>query len=132
MQIDWLSILGQVAELVLVPLISSAVLYFIAWIKTKKQELVEKIKNEKTKEYLEMLDKTVSECVLATNQTYVNILKQEGKFDSEAQQEAFQRSYDAVKVVLADEVQDYLKVAVKDLNAYITTKIEAQVGINRK
>ena len=132
MQLDWLSIIGEVAELVLVPLISAAVLYFVSWLKVKRQELLEKIKDATTKKYLEMLDKTISECVLATNQTYVNTLKQEGKFDEEAQKKAFQLSYDAVKAVLADEAQEYLATAVKDLQAYITTKIEAQVGLHHK
>jgi hypothetical protein len=132
MQLDWLSIIGEVAELVLVPLISAAVLYFVSWLKVKKQELLEKIKDDTTKKYLEMLDKTVAECVLATNQTYVNTLKQEGKFDEEAQKKAFQLSYDTVNAVLADEVKQYLTTAVKDLQAYITTKIEAQVGLNHK
>ena len=132
MQIDWLSILGQVAELVLVPLISSAVLYLIAWLKTKKQELVEKIKDEKTKTYLESLDKIVDDCVLATNQTYVASLKASGTFDEEAQKQAFQKTYDAVVAVITDEAQKYLSESVKDLQAYIITKIEAQVGRNRK
>ena len=47
MQVDWLNILGKVAELVLVPLIGSAVAYLIAWLKVKKQELLEKVKDLK-------------------------------------------------------------------------------------
>lgn len=132
MQINWLNILGQVAELVLVPLISGAVLYFISWIKVKKQELVEKIKDEKTKKYLEMLDKTIADCVVATNQTYVSALKAEGMFNADAQQEAFKLSYDAIIAILTDDAQEYLSEAVKDLGAYITTKIEAQVGLNHR
>jgi hypothetical protein len=36
-----------------------------------------------------MLNRTITECVIATNQTYVETLKQQGKFDEEAQKIAF-------------------------------------------
>lgn len=130
MQIDWLNIVGKVAEIVLVPLISSAILYFISWLKVKKQELSEKIKDETTKKYLGLLDNTIRDCVLATNQTYVVALKEAGTFDEEAHKKAFQLTYDAVNAVLTEDAHKYLNVAVKDLNNYITTKIEAQVGLN--
>lgn len=130
MQVDWLNILGKVAELVLVPLIGSAVAYLIAWLKVKKQELLEKVKDATTKKYLELLDNTIRDCVIATNQTYVYALKQTGTFDEEAHKKAFQLTYDAVKAILTEEATQYLSGAVSDLNAYITTKIEAQVGLN--
>lgn len=132
MQIDWLDILGDVAKLVLVPLISSAVLYFVSWIKVKKQELLEKIKDEKAQKYLDLLDRTVYDCVLATNQTYVEALKKEGNFTEEAHQKAFQLTFDAVMAVLADDAKVYLNEAVKDLNIYITNKIEAQISVNHQ
>lgn len=130
MQIDWLSILGKIAEIVLVPLIGSAFAYLIAWLKVKKQELLEKVKDNTTKKYLDLLDNTIRECVIATNQTYVSALKKAGTFDEEAHKKAFQLTYDAVTAVLTEEAHKYLSEAVKDLGAYITTKIEAQVGLN--
>ena len=129
MQIDWLEILGQVFELIIFPAISAAAVYFITWIKVKKQELQKKLKDETTKKYMDMLEKTIIDCVIATNQTYVSALKQEGSFDAEAQKKAFQLTYDAVMEILTDEAQKYLNEAVKDLTAYITTEIEAKVNI---
>lgn len=122
MQIEWLELLEQVLDLVLVPLIGSAIAYFVAILKSKtKNELVEK--------YIDMLDNTIMECVLATNQTYVDALKKAGTFDEEAQKQAFQLTFDAVAAVLTDEARKYLNEAIKDLDAYMTTKIEAQVGL---
>ena len=132
MQITWQEILGYAFEFVLLPLFGLAVLYLANWIKTKKQELLEKTKNETVKSYIEMLDKTITDCVLATKQTYVDVLKATGKFDAEAQKKAFQQTYDAITALLTDEAQRYIGEAVKDINAYITTKIEAQVGVTKK
>ena len=40
---------------------------------------------KKMDKYLSMLTETITSCVIATNQTYVEALKKEGKFDLEAQ-----------------------------------------------
>lgn len=124
---DWLEILEKVFEIAVFPAISAAAIYFITWLNVKKQELLKKTKDEMTKKYIEMLDKTITECVLATSQTYVEALKKEGTFDVEAQKKAFQLTYDAVFAILTDEAQKYLSEAVNDLGAYITNKIEANV-----
>jgi len=63
-------------------------------------------------------------CVIATNQTYVDSLKHQGKFDKEAQLEAFNRTYNQVMLILADDAKVYLESAVGDLNAYVTNMIE--------
>jgi hypothetical protein len=132
MQLDWLDILFKVFEVAIIPILGAATLYLVTLIHAKKQELVEKTKNETTKKYIEMLDNTIVECVLATNQTYVDALKAQGSFDVEAQKKAFQLTYDAVMAILTDDAQEYLSEAIKDLNAYITTKIEAGVVVAKQ
>ena len=124
---DWLEILGTIFEIAIFPAISAAAIYFITWINAKKQELLKKTKNETEAKYVEMLDKTITECVLATSQTYVQALKAEGKFDAEAQKVAFQKTFDAVMAILTDEAQVYLNEITKDLSVYITNKIEATI-----
>lgn len=124
---DWLEIVGTIFEIAIFPAISAAAIYFITWINAKKQELLKKTKNETETKYVEMLDKTITECVLATSQTYVKALKEEGRFDEAAQKVAFQKTFDAVMAILTDEAQTYLSEITKDLNVYITNKIEATV-----
>ena len=46
--------------------------------------IVENNSNELLSKYIEMLSNTICECVIATNQTYVDSLKKQGKFDVEA------------------------------------------------
>lgn len=124
---DWLEILGQVFELLIFPALIAASGYFVSWIHAKKEELKLKTKQETTKKYIDMLDKTITECVLATTQTYVQSLKEEGKFDSEAQKMALQKTFDAVMSILSADAQKYLTEAIKDLNFYVINKIEAEI-----
>jgi hypothetical protein len=58
--------------------------YIIAYIKAKTAELKTINSNEILVKYLDMLSTTVIECVIATNQTYVNSLKGQNAFDEEA------------------------------------------------
>lgn len=129
MQIDWLDILAKVLEVAVFPILAAATTYLVTLIKAKKQEVLERTKNEITKKYIELLDKTITDCVLATNQTYVNALKEAGSFDVEAQKQAFQLTYNAIVAILTDDAQEYLNEAIKDLKAYITARIEAQVSL---
>lgn len=127
MQLDWLEILYKVFEVAIIPLLGAATLYLITLIDAKKKEIKDKTKSELAKKYIEMLDDTIINCVVATNQTYVDALKKAGSFDAEAQKQAFKLTYDAVMAILTDEAQLYLNEAIKDLNAYITNKIESGV-----
>ena len=115
MQLDWLDILYKIFEVAIIPLLGAATLYLIALIDAKKKELKEKAKNELTKKYIEMLDDTIINCVIATNQTYVEALKNAGSFDAEAQKHAFHLTYDAVMNILTDEdVRLYAEIKVKN------------------
>ena len=81
--------------------------------------------------YMTMLAETITDCVLATNQTYVEALKDKNAFDEEAQKEAFKQTYEAVLAVLSDDAKEYLTNAYGDLTIYLTQKIEAEVNINK-
>jgi len=74
-----------------------------------------------------MLVNIINDCVTATNQTYVDSLKEQGKFDQEAQQLAFQQTLSAVYDILSDDIIDCLMESVGDLDKYISEKIEATV-----
>lgn len=78
-----------------------------------------------------MLDNTITDCVIAMNQTYVNSLKQQGKFDGEAQKKAFTDVYNKVIAILGQDAIEYLNSAVGDLNEYISSKIEKEVSSNK-
>lgn len=128
---DWMNVLAQVFEIVVFPLLGVGTLYLVFLIKTKINELKLKQDSELAKKYFEMLDKTICNAVIATNQTYVEALKKEGKFDAEAQKNAFKQTYDTVMKLLTEDAKTYLQTAVADLTVYIKTRIESEVNLNK-
>ena len=125
-------LIKQIFEVCLFPLLGVLTTFLILFINKKSQELKATTDNELYHKYIDMLEETVVNCVIATNQTYVDSLKKQGKFDLEAQKEAFSRTYNQVMLILADDAKVYLESAVGDLNAYITNMIETQVKLNRE
>lgn len=128
---DWTNVVKQIFELVVFPLLGIGTAYLIVLINIKIKELKKQSDNDLEKKYLDMLNNTITDCVLATNQTYVNELKKQGKFDMDAQKIAFQKTYENVMALLTDEAKKYLAEALGDLQTYVNNKIEAEVLINK-
>ena len=128
---DWMLMLYQIFELCVIPLLGVLTMYLVQYIKMKSQEIADKTDSDLADKYIQMLADTITTCVIATNQTYVESLKRQGKFDAEAQKEAFKLTYNAVMAVLTDEAKHYLTAIYGDLTAYITTRIEAEVNVSK-
>ena len=127
-----MELLAQIMEVVIIPLLGVLTAYIVKVVNAKLDDIALTRENELEKKYLDMLSDTISDCVIATTQTYVESLKKRGEFTAEAQKEAFEQTYSAVMNILSEEAKEYLTVAVGDLNLYITQKIEAEVSINKQ
>ena len=126
-----MELIAQIFEVCIIPLLGVLTAFFVKWVNVKTAEIADTRKNETEKKYLNMLNDTISDCVIATTQTYVDSLKKQGVFDAEAQKVAFTMTYEAVVKLLTDEATEYLNEAVGDLNLYITQKIESEVNLNK-
>ena len=126
-----MELLVQITEVVIIPLLGILTAYVVKVINAKIAEAEAKSKSDLQDKYLNMLGETITDCVMATTQTYVDSLKKEGAFTPEAQKQAFNQTYEAVMAILSEEAKEYLNEVVGDLNLYITQKIEAEVKINK-
>lgn len=131
-------LLSNIFEVCVIPLLGVLTAYIVSYLKAKKEEILAKIETNRSQEekelaskYLDMVEKTVADCVMATNQTYVDSLKAEGKFDADAQKIAFNNTLNAVLAILSEDAKIYLTQIFGDLNIYLTNLIESQVKINK-
>lgn len=127
----WLEIITQIFQLCIIPLLGILTKYLVDFLKSKKQEIIDKVDSDTADKYINMVFETVETCVIATNQTYVDSLKESGTFDEAAQKEAFNRTLNAILAILTDDCKEYIVELTGDLQTYLTTLIEAQVNKNK-
>ena len=129
---DWTIYLNDIMQICVIPLLGVLTTFVVIWIKSKTKEVQAKTDNEFLQSCLTVLETTVVNAVVATNQTYVEALKKENAFTIEAQQEAFKKTYDAVIASLTEDTKKGLETMTTDLTAYVTEMIEAKVNERKK
>ena len=128
---NWTEVLQNLFVVVIIPLLGLITKYMVQFFMVKNEEIKATTDNETFKKYFDMLNKTITSCVVATNQTYVDALKDKNAFTAEAQKEALQKTYNAIMAILSEDAKDYLSNATGDLQSYIMNLIEAQVKENK-
>ena len=130
MDATWLDMLQQIFQVCIIPLLGILTTFAIKFIRAKSDQITSTTDNELLSKYVKMVEDTIVQCVIATNQTYVNALKDKNAFDAEAQKMAFQTTYNAVIAILSEDAKEYLTNAFGDLQTYLTTMIEKEVNKN--
>lgn len=118
----------QIIQVCVIPLLGILTKYLVDYLTAKRNEINSKTDNETAQKYTNMIYQTVVDCVIATNQTYVDSLKKSGSFDEAAQKEAFNHTMNAIMTILSDDAKEYITEATGDLNIYLTQLIEAEVN----
>ena len=125
---DYIELLNQIFELCIIPLLGVLTTFVVQYIRQKAKEIGIEINNDLAQKYINMISNTITNCVIATNQTYVETLKKEGKFDAEAQKVALEKTYNAVLAMLSEDCKQYIIEISGDLNTYLINLIEAEVN----
>jgi len=122
---DWfLAILGALATG-----ITTLITYGVGVLVAKLQA---RTKNEKAGYALTNFERLVQQVVQEVNQTFVESLKKEGKFDAEAQREAFELAFEKIKKLTTDKVIKVINELSNDnFEEYIKTQIENQVNLQK-
>lgn len=125
---DFNQIITIVFTVAVIPCLGILTAWLVSFINKKKEELKTKVDNELLQKYMDMLARTVSTCVVATNQTYVNTLKQKDEFGIEAQKAAFKMTFDNIMSILSEEAINYLTTFCGDITATVSNMIEHDVA----
>ena len=81
----------------------------------------------KTQGYIKEITDAIADAVAATSQTYVDALKQAGKFTPEAQAEAAKKALNACLASISPAAMEFIEGIYGDVKDYLTNKIEAEV-----
>lgn len=124
-------VMNLIETLVLAPLIITISSFLIALIRQQTSKIEEKIKDEKAKRMLEIAENVVSQAVATVSQTYVDGLKKDGIFDTDAQKEAFEMSKNKIYMLLTTDTLQAVQDNYGSVDEWITTKIEETVNKNK-
>ena len=121
----WMDVLIYAVEVAVGLVITVGVPYLFSLLKQKANSDI-------ALKYLDKAEGYVNDAVLMVKQTFVDSLKSEGKFDAEAQVEAFEQAYATWEQMISDEMKNIISETVGDLDAWVKTKIEAAVIESKK
>lgn len=106
--------------------------YIVVLVRKVGENAAANTENVKAKTYIMEAAEAIAAAVAATNQTYVDALKNAGKFDAEAQAEAAKRALTACIASISPAANAFIKSAYGDLEKYLANRIEAEVRKQKK
>ncbi|HCA28503.1 MAG TPA: hypothetical protein DEP23_02425 [Ruminococcaceae bacterium] len=115
-------------QVVIIPAIPVLVTYLVKFLKAKAEQTTTKIDNETVRTYLQEATDAVLQAVTYTTQTYVESLKKQGKFDKDAQTQAFNTAKSVALKLLTEEAKQMITDLYGDLTVWLDTKIEQTVN----
>lgn len=101
--------------------------YIVVLVRKVGENAAANTENVKAKTYIMEAAEAIAAAVAATNQTYVDALKNAGKFDAEAQKQAAKKALAACLQSISPAAQEFIERAYGDIREYLTTRIEAEV-----
>ena len=117
---------------ILIPLLVTIITICICTITSKIAKNAAESAPSEYSEIIYGLENIVNKAVITTNQTFVNELKKQGKFDKEAMQEAYRRTYESIVASLSQSFFEYIDEETIDIDALLKNMIETSVNWNKE
>ncbi|MFC6650201.1 hypothetical protein ACFSQ7_20615 [Paenibacillus rhizoplanae] len=124
--------MSTLVTVLIIPLLGLLARSVIAYIKREIAGLEQRIENEAVNSLLQRAGDAVESAVIAVNQTFVETLKQQGSFDTEAMRKSFLLAKEKAIAILGETARKELGLVIGDLEAWLETKIEVCVNRNKQ
>ena len=116
---------------ILIPLLITIITICVCTMTSKIAKNVAESAPSKYSEIIYGLENIVNKAVITTNQTFVNELKKQGKFDKEAMEEAYRRTYESIVASLSQSFFEYIDKETIDIDTLLKNMIETSVDWNK-
>jgi len=115
-----LNILLSALGVVVTGLASWGVAMLQKWINSK-------IKDQKAAEFINRIMKIITDAVMQIYQQFVEVLKNEGKFDLEQQKLAKDKALEIINYQLTPELKEFIMNNYGDITSWLSNQIEAVI-----
>ena len=116
---------------ILIPLLITIITICICTITNKIAKNAAESAPSKYSEIIYALENIVNKAVITTNQTFVNELKKQGKFDKKAMQEAYNKTFNSIVASLSQSFFEYIDKETIDIDTLLKNMIETSVDWNK-
>ena len=123
-------ILTNILKVVLI-FFSFAVTYGICRFANARTKQIESITGYEYSDVLWRIESIVENCVIETNETFVNKLKEKGEFTKEKQIEAFNKTFETAYSELSNGMIELMEDEGVNVANLITTLIEKAVKVRK-
>ena len=116
---------------ILIPLLITIITICICTMTSKIAKSAAESAPSKYSEIIYGLENIVNKAVITTNQTFVNELKKQGKFDKEAMEEAYNKTFNSIVASLSQSFFEYIDKEAIDIDTLLKNMIETSVDWNK-
>lgn len=116
---------------ILIPLLITIITICICTMTSKIAKNAAESAPSKYSEIIYGLENIVNKAVITTNQTFVNELKKQGKFDKEAMQVAYNKTFNSIVASLSQSFFEYIDKESIDIDTLLKNMIETSVDWNK-
>lgn len=132
---EFSEVLNYILYIVLTAILPVVATYTVNLIKTKIKEsnvIANVTQNENISKIIQNAFSDVMDAVLYINQIYVDALKSNGKFDKDAQKNAFNRAYTEALNMISDESKKVIEQTYGSFDKWLKLKIETSVNMAKR
>ena len=116
---------------ILIPILITIITICICTMTSKVAKDAARLAPSKYSEIIYGLENIVNKAVITTNQTFVNELKKQGKFDKEAMEVAYNKTFNSIMASLSQSFFEYIDEEAIDIDALLKNMIETSVNWNK-
>lgn len=116
---------------ILIPLLITIITICVCTMTSKIAKNAAESAPSKYSEIIYGLENIVNRAVITTNQTFVNELKKQGKFDKKAMQEAYNKTFNSIVASLSQSFFEYIDKENVDIDTLLRNMIETSVDWNK-
>ena len=116
---------------ILIPLLITIITICVCTMTSKIAKNAAESAPSKYSEIIYGLENVVNKAVITTNQTFVNELKKQGKFDKEAMEAAYNKTFNSIVASLSQSFFEYIDEENIDIDTLLKNMIETSVDWNK-
>ena len=117
---------------ILIPLLITIITICVCTMTSKIAKNATESAPSKYSEIIYGLENVVNKAVITTNQTFVNELKKQGKFDKEAMEAAYNKTFNSIVASLSQSFFEYIDEENIDIDTLLKNMIETSVNWNKE